>query len=275
MKLTVLFAIAVGAIAQAQDGWQNDIEFSNPGVSLKLDAWTPEGSGQFPIAIVVHGGGWVGGDKRIEWVQPLFPLLQEAKFTIFTINYRLTPQTPYPAMIQDLEAAIRWVKKNGKKYKGNRNRIALIGESAGGHMVAYLGAKGRGNTAVDAVVDFYGAHDLLQLAQDRDGGDLASIGRNLLQEPVDAETRWRLREASPLEYVNKDMPPFLFIHGTGDKTVPANQSALMCDKMKAAGSTCEVFLIEGAPHGMAGWEKNPAFQTYKPKMIEWLKETLR
>lgn len=274
MKLLAAAFLAVAALAQG-DGWTNDIVYSDPMLAQKLDVWAPSGEGRFPIAIVVHGGGWVGGDKRIEWVQPLFPLLQQANFTIFTINYRLTPQSPYPAMIQDLEAAIKWVRKNAKKYKGDKDRIALIGESAGGHMVAYVGAKGRGDTKVDAVVDFYGAHDLLVLAKDRDGGDLSKIARNLLQKPADNETEWRLREASPIQYVHKGMPPFLFITGTGDTTVPPNQSTLMCDKMKSVGARCEVFTIDAAPHGMSNWEKNPAFQTYKPKMVEWLKATLR
>lgn len=275
MRLAACTLFAALAFGQSEDGWTNDIVYSDPMLAQKLDVWSPPGKGPFPIAIIVHGGGWVGGDKRIEWVQPLFPLLQKANFTIFTINYRLTPVSPYPAMIQDLEAAIKWVRKNAKKHKGDKNRIALIGESAGGHMVAYVGAKGRGDTKVDAVVDFYGAHDLLRLAQERDGGDMSKIARNLLQKAVDNETEWRLREASPIEYVDKDMPPFLFIHGTGDTTVPFNQSTLMCDKMKAAGARCEVFPIEGAPHGMSNWEKNPAHQTYKPKIIEWLNATLR
>lgn len=267
--------LLLSAWAQAAIGWTNDIVYTDPALAQKLDVWSPEGKGPFPVAIVVHGGSWVGGDKRIEWVQPLFPVLQRANFVIVTINYRLTPQSPYPAMIQDLETAILWVRKHAKKYKGDKNRIALIGESAGGHMVAYVGAKGRGETKVDAVVDFYGAHDLLQLAQERDNGDLSRIARNLFQKPADNETEWRLREASPIQYVHKAMPPVLFIHGTGDATVPFNQSTLMCDKMKAVGAKCEVFSIEGAPHGMSNWEKNPAYQSWKPKMTEWLQATLR
>jgi acetyl esterase len=267
LKLATLALIALGAFAQ-ENGWTNDIVYSDPMLAQKLDVWSPEGKGPFPAAIVVHGGGWVGGDKRIEWVQPLFPLLQQANIVIFTINYRLTPMSPYPAMIQDLEAAIKWVRKNGKKHKADKNRIALIGESAGGHMVAYVGAKGKGDTKVNAVVDFYGAHDLLALAKERDGGDMSRVARALLQKSVDAETEWRLREASPIEYVHKNMPPFLFVHGTGDTTV-------MCDKMKSLGAHCEVFSIADAPHGMSNWEKNSAFQTYKPKIVDWLKATLR
>lgn len=274
---TLSLICIIASISFSQTGnWENEVEYSNPGISLKADIWTPQGGGPFPTAIVVHGGGWTGGDKRIEWVQPLFEPLQKAGFSIVTINYRLTPQSPYPAMVHDVDQAIRWVKKNAKKYKFDKTRIALIGESAGGHMVAYAGAKGKGNTEVAAVVDFYGAHDLLKLINDRDRGDMASVARALLQQQtVDETTKWKIREASPIEYVHKEMPPFLFIHGTKDEAVPYDQSPLMCDAMKKVNVACEVFTVEGGAHGMSNWEKNPAHQAYKVKMIDWLKLTLK
>ncbi len=70
------------------------------------------------------------------------------------------------------------------------------------------------------------------------------------------------------------MPPFLLIHGTADAQVPFEQSPMMCAKMKEAGARCELFTVEGAPHGIGGWEKVPAHQTYKEKMVEWLQQTL-
>jgi alpha-L-fucosidase 2 len=273
MRLAAVAAFCLTTL-HAQN-WIENIEYSKPGISLKLDAWAPEGKGPFPTAIIVHGGGWIGGDKRIEWVQPLFEPLQKAGFAIFTINYRLTPQSRYPAMMQDLAAAVRWVKDNAKKYKADKRRIALIGESAGGHMVAYHATKVKDDSQVDAVVDFYGPHDLLLLAKERDRGSYQTIARNLLQEDASSTTEWKLREASPMEYVRKGMPPILFIHGTTDAPVPVNQSSLMCEKMKAAGAACEVLIVEGAPHGISNWEKTPAFQAYKPRMIEWLRAQLK
>ena len=70
------------------------------------------------------------------------------------------------------------------------------------------------------------------------------------------------------------MPEYLFVHGTGDKLVAWQQSPAMCDKMKAAGAACEVFLIEGAPHGVSGWDKEPAYQGWKAKVTGWLKAKL-
>lgn len=276
MKYFCLVTFFTASVFSQTHHWVNDIEYSNPGISLKADVWTPSGAGPFPTAIVVHGGGWTGGDKRIEWVQPLFEPLQKGGFAIVTINYRLTPQSAYPAMVHDVDQAIQWVRKNAKKYKFDRNKIALIGESAGGHMVAYAATKGKWNTEVQAVVDFYGANDLLRLVEEREKGDFASLSRALLQQSaVDGTTKWKIREASPIEYVHRKMPPFLFIHGTADVTVPFNQSTVMCDEMKKVGSTCEVFSVEGGVHGMSNWEKNPSQHAYKAKMIEWLKQTLK
>jgi alpha-L-fucosidase 2 len=261
-------------VAQAPAGeWKTDIEFHRAGdVPLTLDAWIPEGKGPFPTVIVVHGGGWEGGDKGT-FVPPLFEPLKRAGFTWFTINYRLAPKHPFPACIDDTFAAIEWVKKNAKQYKADPDRIALMGESAGGHIVAYCGTRGRGKTKVAAVVDFYGVHDILKREKER------GLGKNISQllaiTAITSEAERKMIEASPITYVHKGMPPFLFIHGTKDAAVPYEQSPLICDAMKKVGAACEVYTVQDAPHGIGGWEKNPAWQGYKVKMIEWLRQTLR
>ncbi|MEZ5403484.1 MAG: alpha/beta hydrolase [Bryobacteraceae bacterium] len=271
--LPVLLAVSALAL-QADAEWKTDIEFARAGdVSLTLDAWIPEGKGPFPTVIVVHGGGWEAGDKQT-FVQPLFEPLRKSGFTWFTVNYRLAPQHPFPACTDDVFKALEWVKDHAREYKVDRRRIALMGESAGGHIVAYVGARGRGKTSVRAVVDFYGVHDMLKREHDRGG-----ISRNLKQllhlETLDAAADAKLAEASPIQYVHKGMPPFLFIHGTKDAAVPFEQSPMMCEKMRSVGARCEVYPVEDAPHGVGPWEKNPAWQKYKTKMIEWLKQELR
>jgi alpha-L-fucosidase 2 len=253
---------------------KKDIEFAKPdGISLTLDAWVPEGKGPFPTVIIVHGGGFEAGDKTT-FVPPLFEPLTKGGFTWFTINYRLAPKHPFPAAIEDCESAIRWVKKNAAAYKVDTRRIALMGESAGGHIVAFAGAKFTPETRVNAVVPFYGPHDLLARAKQE-----GSVNRNIRQflalpETLDDVARAKLIEASPIAYVNPRMPPFLMIHGTEDKAVPYDQSQRMCMVMKNAGVQCEIFTVEGAPHGIGPWEKKPAFQAYKQKMVEWLHATL-
>lgn len=262
------------AISAAYAGEINDIEFARPGgVPLTLDASVPEGKGPFAAVIVVHGGGWSKGSKR-SYEKPLLPVLADAGFAWFTINYRLTPEYQFPAAVEDVEAAIRWLKAHAREYKVDPKRIALAGESAGGHLVAMAAVRQTPQTQVAAVVDFYGPHDLLKREADR--GEVGENMRLLLGiTALDAAGRAKLRDASPINHVRKGLPPILFIHGTKDAAVPFEQSPMMCEKLKAAGNRCDVFTVEGAPHGIGGWEQNAEWQQYKPKMAEWLKKALK
>ncbi len=272
MRLLANSAIAfVFAAGLASAGEMLDIEFAKPGgVSLTLDAYVPDGKGPFPTVIIVHGGGWVNGTKR-SYVTPIFPVLTKAGFAWFTINYRLAPAHKFPAATEDVDAAIRWVRAHAKEYKVDTRRIALMGESAGGHLVAYAGTKRAPGTEVSAVVDFYGAHDLLKREKER--GEVTKNMREFLGvDKLDEAGMAKLREASPITYVKKGLPPFLFIHGTKDAAVPYDQSPLMCEALKKAGNRCEVYTVEGAPHGVGPWEKNPEFQGYKTKVVEWLRQ---
>jgi alpha-L-fucosidase 2 len=273
IALICLAAQAVWPVAaQPRGDWRTDIEFARVGdISLTLDAWVPEGRGPFPTVIVVHGGGWEAGDKGA-FVPPLFEPLKNGGFTWFTINYRLAPAHPFPACVDDAFRAIEWVKDHAREYKADPNRIALMGESAGGHIVAYCGARGRGKTRVRAVVDFYGAHDFLLMVKAR--GLFRNLTRLFSVTEMNAETERKLREASPITYVHRGMPPFLFIHGTKDAAVAYEQSPLMCEAMKKAGARCEVYTVDEGPHGIGPWEKNPAWQGYKGRMVDWLKATL-
>lgn len=268
--LVLLFA----AICPLAGEMRRDIEFAkSAGVSLKLDAWVPEGSGPFPAVIIVHGGGWEAGDKNT-FVPPLFPPLIRGGFAWFSIDYRLSPEFQHPAAIDDLYAAIRWVKRNAGAYKVDPHRLALMGESAGGHLVALAGARFEEDTKVAAVVCFYGVTDIVARSR-----HLKGPGKNISQllgvTGMTPPELSRMREASGITYVKKKMPPFLFIHGTKDEAVPYAQSTSMCAKMKSQGAFCEVFTVPGAPHGIGAWEKDPAFQGYKEKMVEWLKRTLQ
>jgi alpha-L-fucosidase 2 len=85
----------------------------------------------------------------------------------------------------------------------------------------------------------------------------------------------KLREVSPINHVHQQTPPFLLIHGTQDELVAYSQSVKMLEKLKGAGVPCELFTVEGAGHGVGGWEKDPKFQEYKTKMVTWLKQVLK
>src|SRR5262249_52748810 len=154
---------------------------------------------------------WVNGTKRT-YVTPLFEPLTKAGFAWFTINYRLAPKFQYPAALEDVQSGVKWVREHAKEYKVDTKRIALMGESAGGHLVALVGAKNEKDSRVAAVVDFYGPHDLEKRERER-----KEPTKNLQQffgidNLLDDAGVKKLREASPITYVRKGLPPFLFIH---------------------------------------------------------------
>ena len=266
-----LFAIVNSSIAGAADF--KDVHFAEAGgTRLTLDAHVPEGSGPFPTAILVHGGGWVAGDKQ-QYITYIFQPLSDAGFAWFSINYRLAPKFRFPTDADDVESAIRFIKGNAGKFKVDPRRIALIGESAGGHLVSYIGARNKKDVRVGAVVSMYGIHDFVAAAVawkplPHELFDLFGI------TSVNADSAPLLIRASPVTYISKDMPPFLLIHGSKDEDVPYEQSVEMCGKMKKVGARCDLITIEGAPHGMDHWESHPEWLWYKKALVDWLNKTL-
>lgn len=265
--LLPLLLLAIAARAELK----TDIVFAQAGgTNLTLDAFVPEGSGPFPTCILVHGGGFTKGNKT-SFIKPLFEPLSKAGFAWFTINYRLAPQHRFPANVEDVESAIRWVKAHAAEYKADPKRIALIGESAGGHLVSLAGVRAKDDTRVAAVVPIYAPHDLeLRVKQSK---TIPAWVEALFGLTELNDTAWKvLRDASPLTHVQKGLPPFLLIHGTKDDKVPFEQSLKFQEKMKVAGNACDLIVVEGGAHGMGGWEKiDPS---YKEKLVAWLRNAL-
>lgn len=267
-----LLVLAICCLSAAAADFK-DVEYGQvDGVHLTLDAHVPDGDGPFAAAILVHGGGWVAGDKQ-QYITYIFQPLSDAGFAWFSINYRLAPQFKFPADADDVESAIRFVRANAAKYHVDPSRIALIGESAGGHLVSYVGARNQADSRVAAVVSMYGVHDFVAAAV-----QWKPLPHELLDlfgiTAVNAETVPLLIKASPVVYISKEMPPFLLMHGSKDEDVPYEQSVKMCYKMKKAGAHCDLITIEGAPHGMDHWESHAEWLWYKKALVEWLKKTL-
>jgi acetyl esterase len=228
----------------------------------------------------VHGGGWAHSNKRT-YVTPLFDVLSDVGYAWFAINYRLAPAYQFPAAVEDVESAVRWVKENAAKYTLDTGRIVLLGEPAGGYLVGYVGARPSGSGArVQAAVDFYGPNDLLietakLRAQPFDpakprSGLLDFLGLHTWQDAGAVE---KLHDASPHNLVNEDIAPFLFIHGTADEMVPDEQSPNMCAAMKKAGVVRGDLRGRGT-HGIENWEKDATMTHWKAEMVAWLKQTL-
>jgi acetyl esterase len=250
-----------------------NIEFSRvEGVSLRLDASIPDGAGPFSAAIIVHGGGWVRGDRRID-VAPLFQPLADAGIAWFSIDYRLASDPlRFGVAAYDVEAAIRFVREHAGEYRVDPERIALIGESAGGHLASLAALNG--GPSVRAVVALYAPTNLVALAKNSDLIP-AAIRDQLQGTPFESLIMGRLAQLSPIEKVRSGMPPFLLIHGTADSIVPFEQSRAMCARMLSVGADCEVFPVPGAGHGIRRWEASPSMEgPYKREMIRWLREEL-
>ena len=271
MAVMVCVLLAAGAKAEMR----KDIEFSKPGgFSLTLDAYVPDGKGPFPTVIIVHGGGFARGDKQT-YVPPLFEPLSQAGFTWFTINYRMNPQFKFPAPVDDIEAAIAFVKAHAAEYKVDLKRVVLMGESAGGALVSFVGVKNQSAIKLAAVVPFYGVHDWQQRAEQEEAGLVGpSIWREFfsVSPGKSPEAIKRMKEISAVTYIKKGLPPFLLIHSTTDEQVNYQQSVVMQQRMKAAGNTCDLITVQGAKHGMSIITN---FPDTKVQMIAWLKKTLK
>lgn len=287
--LAALFlSLPTSALAQPLAGLdQKDVVYAHrDGKPLLLDLHIPEGPGPFAAAILVHGGGFDQGSKSTN-VRPLFEPLANAGFAWFSIDYRLAPEAKLPMAVADVDDAIRWVKANAGMYHLDVNKLALIGESAGGFLVNYIGTRDTPATKVAAVVDFYGPSDYGKLALLRrdhpEQFDMANINGHAAHgggihyfgvEELNDTGLARLRTFAPIAAVHKDEPPFLIIAGNKDDQVAYSQSTEFCDAMRNVGAACDLITIEGGGHGMSRW-KDPDMQHWKPEMITWLKKTLK
>ena len=208
---------------------------------LTLDLYCPEKvSGPLPVIVWIHGGHWASGRKERS---PAVTLVQDG-YAVASIDYRLTGTAPFPAQIEDCKAAVRWLRANASTHHLDPDRIGVWGYSAGGHLAALLGTTGgvaelegsgdnmQYSSQVQAVCDVAGPADLLAMRNLGPKRTLAIEG--LLGEPLEKDTA-KATAASPIHYVSKDDPPFLIVHGEGDRVVPVEQSQRFYEELRKAG----------------------------------------
>jgi pectinesterase len=278
--------ITVDKVLGGADGWNPTLPTLPPGVGathydlpygeaegekLLLDVHVPAGDGKFPVVLIVHGGGWMNGDKEADIV-PLFAPVA-TNFAWFSINYRLAPAHPWPACFEDVQTAIRWVKAHAAEYKGDPNRIALLGYSAGGHLVTLAGTHAAADTQVQAVAAMAPPTDLVSDNERRGGLSISMCNLfGYANSNLTEEVRAVLKEHSPLTYVRSGLPPFLILQGSADKTVPIAQSQAFYEKLKAAGVSADLLVIPEGQHRIADWKKfTPDWQQ---QLRTWLEQHL-
>jgi acetyl esterase/lipase len=254
--------------------------YASPGgIALRADLYLPEGTAAATPAIVwIHGGGWRSGSREL--APDLSRFFAERGFAMVAIDYRLSRVALFPAQIEDVRTAIRWLRSVAASYGIDSSRIGLWGASAGGHLAA-LAALAPPHcfrsadalypdhqNAVQAVAVGYAPIDFLQLDAHRlPPGTRSEDPESLLLPDPDQRSAHphsyeslllgapiatcpdRVRAANPIVYTGQQPAPFLILHGLADTTVPPHQSELLYDALKARGAEVSLALIDGLGHG--------------------------
>ena len=225
-----------------------------------LDLYLPSGGARLPLIAWIHGGAFRAGSK--EDGVPVDYL--DAGYAIASINYRLSQHARFPAQIEDCKAAVRWLRAHAAQYGLDAARFGAWGPSAGGHLVAMLGTTGNvtrfdvgeypeASSRVQAVVDYFGPTDFLQMDAHRVPGGMVhdaadSPESELVGGPIQ-ENADQVAAANPITYVGPDAPPFLIVHGDRDPLVPHHQSELLVAALERAGTPVTFYTVTGAGHG--------------------------
>ncbi len=238
----------------------------------KLDLFIPVSASPIPLIIWVHGGAFRMGSKADK--VPLEYLTRG--YAVASLNYRLSQHAIFPAQIEDVKSAVRWLRANARIYHLDPDRFGAWGELAGGHLAAMLGTAGgvrefdvgenlHVSSRVQVVVDYFGPTDFLQMDSQRLPGGMVhdlpeSPESELVGGPIQ-EHKERVAMANPVTYVGGDAPPFLIIHGDRDPLVPYQQSVLLRDALEGAGVEVEFYTVKGEGHGMFKDPRVPVLTT--------------
>lgn len=251
----------------------------------KLDLYLPDPqlqSGPYPAVVIIHGGGWHGGDKAARREINIGTNLAKAGYVCASINYQLAKKSSkftdnlkqvWPGNLEDCKTAVRFLRKHADKYQIDADHIGAIGGSAGGHLVSILATTGDDtkpkpqakyaefSSSIQAVVPMYGVHDLIALAESRD----------MLPSFTEAE-KTLSQQASPVTHISPNDPPFLILHGTKDALVPVVQSELLLSALKKGNIPAELLVIEGAPHS---FHLQPKQRDLRPEVIGFFDRHLK
>jgi acetyl esterase/lipase len=271
-----IFQIPKADVSHIQRKWL-DLPYASLSPAQKLDIYLPDvGDGPFPIVLHIHGGGFAIGDKRDIHVLAFLRGLERG-YAVVSVNYRLSGEAIFPAGLQDIKAAIRWLRANSEQYHLDGNRIAACGGSSGGNYAAMVCLTDHvtefddlslGNPEypcnVQAAVDWFGPTDFLKMDEqlyesgfgpsdhgEADSPESRYLGAKLSDEPLKVEL------ANPMTYIHESMPPILIQHGSLDTMVPVQQSIMFTEKLGkyVSSDRFEFDILEGAGHG------DPLFET--------------
>jgi acetyl esterase/lipase len=246
-----------------------DMTYCSPdGLDQKMDIYFPKSGGPWPVFLYVHGGGWDKGDKA---EGEGWNYLNDKGFLVVSVNYRLAAwNIKFPAMIQDVKCAVRYLRAHATEYNLDPDRIGALGASAGGHLVALLGTADESagwdvgeyadqSSRVQAVVAEAVFSDFTQPMPN----SIAMAIYFALGELPGTETPIT-SGASPAAFVTADDPPFLILHGEKDGYAPVEQAKLLDAKLKAVGVSSTLIIVEGGEHSLNSADGSPT----KPTQLE-------
>ncbi|MDZ4852373.1 MAG: alpha/beta hydrolase [Pirellulaceae bacterium] len=251
------------SIVSAIEPTHRDVIYAELGErTLRLDIYDPkqEATAANPVVIWVHGGAWRSGSKENV---PVTRWLDHG-FAIASVEYRLSPEARFPALVHDIKAAIRFLRSRSKDYQFDSQRFVIAGASAGGHLAGLVGASDgvdeldgtvgtetQTNTTVQAIVSFYGASNLQSiLSQSTEHGlsvRIPALQLLLGGQPYECPDLARL--ASPLAHVDAKDPPLWLIHGDADPQMPIEQSKELATAYEKLSIPVQFDIVPGGKHG--------------------------
>jgi acetyl esterase/lipase len=273
----------IRTIFPSKTTFHNNIPYANDTLKRHLlDIYIPENvKAKAPLVVWVHGGAWMVNDKfaDMSYMSSTIKSIVEGGYVFASIDYRYSTKAVFPAQIQDCNKALEFLYKNADKYKIDKERIAVIGFSAGGHLASLMALSNNNEikefTAsgtkvpfkIKSVVDFYGPADLL-IAAFNDTTTTSPEARLLGATPIKRPDL--AKKASPVTYVDKNDPPFLIVHGEKDESVSYKQSVLLQSYLNINQIKNELIIVKGAPHYGVMFDNDEV----RTKIIAFLKRTL-
>ena len=225
-----------------------DVPFAAPnGQRLTLAVYRPRGAGRFPAVVQIYGGAWQRGSPND--FSNVARYLASRGYVVFSIDYRHAPQWTWPAQLDDVRAALAWIRAYGKDYDADVSRMVMMGRSAGAHL-ALLAAYEPGAPPIRGVISYYGPTDLIEGFRNPprpDPLDVRATDEAFLGGTPDSVPA-RYRAASPLTYVTRPLPPTLLIYGARDHVVEARFGRALHERLLATGTPSVFLEIPWAEH---------------------------
>jgi acetyl esterase/lipase len=229
-----------------------------------LDIYVPPNiKKKIPLVVWIHGGAWMLNDKYADmsYMQKTVKSFIDSGYALASIDYRYSTTAIFPAQIKDCNEAVEFLYEHAAKYNLDKNRIAVIGFSAGGHLASLMALSNNNNVQefyppgkkinfkIRCAFDFYGPSDLVMLATNPDtsvNNERDPVAILLGAMPVNRPDLAKI--ASPVTYVDKNDPPFLIVQGEKDQSVPNTESKILSSWLTLAGVPNKLIIVPGAPH---------------------------